>query len=410
MAASQNTALPLERPESVNYRIPLFCAVTLLFWFSMYTCVPILAAYVEFLGASHQMAGLIVGMYGLSQMLLRVPVGVLSDRFHKRKLFILFGLLFSAFAGLGILVTKEVTWILILRALAGAAAATWVDFTILFSSYYRKEETTRAIGTISVYNNLGQMLGIMCGGWFADQFGWESSFLIGAAVGLAGLVGALFLVEKFDENAQRITARGVAEVASDRTLLTVSFLSILFQLITFATVFGFTPVYAQSLGASKLDMGLLTFFSTFPTAVAAWIGGRHLAERIGEKNVIIIGFILSGVCTALIPAISSLWLLIASQAVAGFGRGFSSPILMSLSIKHMHPDKRATAMGFYQAIYGLGMFMGPLFMGAAGDWLTLQEGFVIVGVLGGISAVLTRVMLKEPKASSRTIPGSPSAR
>lgn len=158
-------------------------------------------------------------------------------------------------------------------------------------------------------------------------------------------------------------------------------------------MFGFTPVYAQSLGATKLDMGLLTFCSTLPTALAAWLGGRHLAQRLGERNVIILGFILSGVFTVLIPFTSSLWILVLTQSLAGFGRGFTSPVLMSLSIKHMAPEKRATAMGFYQAIYGLGMFAGPLFMGAAGDWLTLREGFVIVGVLGCVTALLAHLML-----------------
>ena len=364
----------------------------------MYTCVPILTAYVEYLGASHKMAGLIVGMYGFSQMLLRIPVGIASDRLHKRKLFIVFGLLFTTLAGVGILVTKELTWILILRALAGAAAATWVDFTILFTSYYRNEETTKAIGTISVYNNLGQMFGILCGGWVADLYGWEASFLLGAAVGTIGLAGSFFLVEKFEEGAQKITARGVVEVAGDRTLLIVSSLSILFQVITFATVFGFTPVYAQELGASKFDMGLLTFCSTFPTAMAAWIGGRHLAQRIGEKNVVVLGFVLGGVFTILIPFTSNLALLMLSQAIAGFGRGFSFPVLMSLSIKHMEPGKKATAMGFFQAIYGFGMFLGPGFMGATGDFLTMKLGFVIIGAIGCLAAVLSYLLLKEKRA------------
>ncbi|MBE1442600.1 MFS transporter [Paenibacillus sp. OAS669] len=387
-----------------SYRIPLFCTVTLLFWFSMYTCVPILASYVEFLGASHQMAGFIVGMYGLSQMLLRIPVGVLSDRYHKRKLFILFGLLFSVLAGLGILITQEITWILILRALAGAAAATWVDFTILFVSYFKKEDTTRALGTLSFYNSTGQMLGILLGGWFADRFGWESSFIIGAAVGMIGLVGAWFLVEKVDKHAQKITFEGVLDVAKDRTLLTVSFLSILFQVLTFATVFGFTPVFAQSLGATKLDMGLLTFFSTFPTALAAWIGGRHLAQKLGERNTIIVGFIISGVFTVAIPFTPSLWVLMLTQALAGFGRGFTSPVLMSLSIKHMDTGKRATAMGFYQAIYGLGMFGGPIIMGIAGDWFSLENGFLMVGALGCVTSILAYLMLNRAGAGTTAPP------
>ncbi|PZE19762.1 MFS transporter [Paenibacillus xerothermodurans] len=391
---------------ATNYRIPLFCIVTLLFWFSMYTCVPILAAYVEFLGASHKMAGLIVGMYGFSQMLLRIPVGIMSDRFHKRRLFIVFGLMFTTLAGAGILVSQSVTWILILRALAGAAAATWVDFTILFASYYSKEETTKAIGTITVYNTLGQMLGILCGGWFADMYGWESSFLIGALVGTVGFAASFFLVEKFDESAQKITAQGVIEVARDRTLIVVSCLAILFQLLTFATVFGFTPVYAQSLNATKLDMGLLTFFSTLPTAVAAWLGGSHLAARLGDRNVIVGGFILSGIFTLIIPWTNNLAVLILTQAIAGFGRGLATPILMALSIKHMAPGQRATAMGFYQAIYGLGMFLGPLFMGIAGDILTLRQGFVIVGALGCLSAWLAHRMIRTPSAQKATKKGS----
>jgi MFS family permease len=366
----------------------------------MYTCVPILTAYLKDLGASNRMAGLIVGMYGLSQMLLRIPVGVLSDRFHKRKIFILFGIVFSILSGAGILFSENVTWILFLRALAGAAAATWVDFTILFTSYFLKEETSKAIGTISFYSMTGQMLGILCGGWFADQFSWQSSFLIGAVVGGVGLVAGFFIVEHFDENEPRITTKVVLQVASDKVLLTVSFLAILSQLLTFATVFGFTPVFAQSLGASKFDMGLLTFFSTFPSAIAAWIGGGYLTSKFGEKKVVIAGFMLTGIFTLLIPFSGSIWILIFTQTLAGFGRGVVSPILMSLSIKNVDSGKRSTAMGFYQAIYGLGMFMGPLMMGILGDWMTLKQGFILIGLVGCLTAGLSQVMIREVKLAN----------
>lgn len=53
--------------------IYLFCAVTALFWFAMYTYVPILAPYVEHLGGSLSMAGLVVGAYGVTQMVIRIP-------------------------------------------------------------------------------------------------------------------------------------------------------------------------------------------------------------------------------------------------------------------------------------------------------------------------------------------------
>ncbi|MCM3568102.1 MFS transporter [Neobacillus mesonae] len=125
-----------------------------------------------------------------------------------------------------------------------------------------------------------------------------------------------FIVENKKESNQKITMKGVIEVVGDKTLLIVSFLAILFQLLVFATVFGFTPVYAQSLGASKFDMGLLTFFSTVPMEIAAWIGGGFLSKRFGEKKVIIAGFIIIGIFTIVIPILG--YFLIIHNAVSSW--------------------------------------------------------------------------------------------
>lgn len=377
-----------------SYRIPLFCAVTMLFWMSMYTSVPIMAPYVEFLGGSHQLAGWIVGMYGISQMLLRIPVGIMSDRFHKRRLFITFGLLFTAITGIGLWFTHDFTWILILRALAGAAAATWVDFTVLFTSYYKHEESTKAIGTISFFNSLGQVLGILSAGWAADKLGWESVFILGAALGLLGMIGSFFLIEKVEKDAPKITMRGIGDVATDRTLLFVSLLAILSQVLIFATVFGFTPVYALQLGADKFSLSLLSLFANVPVALASLFGGRRWAMKYGEKRMVVAGFLLMGIFTFTVPFTHHLLLLMITQALAGFGRGLSFTLLMGMSIKHMPADKRATAMGFFQAIYGLGMFVGPVLMGIIGDYFSLNEGFIVLGVLGAGSALLAYLFVQ----------------
>jgi MFS family permease len=98
-----------------------------------------------------------------------------------------------------------------------------------------------------------------------------------------------------------------------------------------------------------------------------------------------------------------------TQALAGFGRGFTTPVLMALSIKHMERDRRATAMGFYQAIYGLGMFAGPYLMGFLSDWLTLGEGFLIVGLFGCVAAGLSYVMLRAARAGTTAASAGASA-
>lgn len=381
------------KEERKQYRIPLFCFVTVLFWFSMYTYVPVLTAYVETLGASHKLAGIIVGSYGFTQMVLRIPIGIASDRIHKRKLFINFGLFFALLSGFGLWVTKDLTLILIFRSLAGAAAGTWVDFTILFSSYYKHEEATKAIGTISFYNSIGQMLAMLAGGFLAERISWQAPFLLGAGTAVVALVISFFLVEKFEESPQKIDFKGILAVLGDNTLLTVSLLAILSQMATFATVFGFTPLYASSLGASKLQMSLLTVFSSLATAIASIYGGGYLTDKFGEKKVVVFGFILTGIFTATISFTSSLWVLILTQAISGIGRGLSFPVLMGLSIKYMPTEKRAVAMGFFQSIYGLGMFAGPLLMGIIGDMVSLKQGFIFIGIVACLTAVLAQVII-----------------
>lgn len=78
-----------------NKNIKLFIFVTAFYWFSMYAYIPTFSPYIESLGASHKMIGLILGSYGFTQMLIRIPLGIYSDRLNKRKIFVVLGVLLS---------------------------------------------------------------------------------------------------------------------------------------------------------------------------------------------------------------------------------------------------------------------------------------------------------------------------
>ena len=72
---------------------PVFLAVTSLYWLSLYFYVPILSPYVEFSGGTLEMVGLVVSAYGLAQLILRIPLGMWSDRLGKRRPFLALGFL-----------------------------------------------------------------------------------------------------------------------------------------------------------------------------------------------------------------------------------------------------------------------------------------------------------------------------
>ena len=369
-------------------RVLVFYAATMLFWFCLYTYVPILTPYVEHLGGSLFMAGLIVGSYGFAQLLVRVPIGIWSDRLGTRKVFLLAGFGFALASSLGFALSGSVWMALVSRALAGVAAGSWVAFTVLFAGYFPPDEAPKAMGVISFYTSAAQMAATALGGLAAQMYGWRAPFFLGAAGGLCGLLIALWIAEPKRAARSSLRAAELLKMGGEWPLLSVSLLAVLAQGVTFTTMFGFTPLYAAHLGADKGALGLLTLLSTLANAVAGYISGTLVARLVGERLTAAAGFFIGALGTAAIPLVHTVPLLLATQAVNGFGQGLSMPILMGLAIRSIASERRATAMGFFQAIYSLGMFGGPVFVGWAGGHIGLAGGFFCMSLVSLAAAAL----------------------
>ena len=101
-----------------------------------------------------------------------------------------------------------------------------------------------------------------------------------------------------------------------------------------------------------------------------------------------LGFLLAAICTITLPFTSSFSFLLLTQAFNGFGQGLMIPILMGLAIRSVSEDRRASAMGFFQAVNSLGMFGGPFIARWIGQWAGLSGGFFIVGSLSIVGIIL----------------------
>ncbi len=377
-----------------RYRIPLFFAVTTLYWFSLYTYAPFLAPYAESVGASYRMIGWIAGSYGLSQLVLRIPIGMASDLLQRRKLFVVIGAVLASGAGIGLYLSTTPLAVLVFRFMSGVAASMWVAYTVLYSSYFDSGDAPRAIAVINGFNALGQVSAILTGGLLAQVLEPRVTFLLAAMGGALGSLLSLGIVETGgDRGSGAVLVRRFGSVIMHRSLLTVSGLAVLSQVISFGTVFGFTPVAAKAIGASSMQLSVLTTLSVLPSILAAPLSGTLFARTIGERATVAAGFSLFSVSAMLVPFAASVSVLYVLQLVGGFGRGMSFPLLMGLSIKSIEREARASAMGVFQAIYALGMFVGPVLVGVIGQSIGLAWGFVLTGVLGLCGAALSWLLL-----------------
>ncbi|WP_233531230.1 MFS transporter [Paenibacillus alkalitolerans] len=370
----------------------IFAIVTLLYWTSLYTYVPILSPYLlDHLEIGAALTGIVLGSYGLVQVLLRLPTGIASDRLRKRKPFIALGMLTGALSCLLFAAGEQPGWALAGRAVSGVCASAWVAFTVLYAAYYPKYGVGKAMSTISFFIVTGQLIGMGLSGWLADAYGYKATFYAGAIAGAAGLLLAYAVKEPAGGVARNpIQFADVAVAIRTPMLWRVSILSILAHSVLFITMFGFTPSYATSaLGASSWQLGLLSFAFMVPHAMSQLLSGRIIAPKIGTWTTIGIGFVASAACTVAIPFADSMPELYVTQAVNGLAQGLHFPLLLGLSITGVAAGKQATAMGFYQSAYAAGMFIGPFFAGWVNEFGGLEAGFWLGGAIAAVSLAVT---------------------
>ncbi len=368
----------------------LLIAATACFWGALYLYVPILSPYSEVVGAPMRLVGLIVSSYGFSQLILRIPVGIWSDRIGRRKPFIVAGFVISAGAAAWLALANGAWGILAARTLTGVSATMWVVITVLFSSYFRPERAGYAMSLIMFTTSISQLTSTLLGGLVAERYGWTAPFWGAVLIGAVGFLLST-RIEEVETRKMGLSLGELARVGRERSLVLISLLAALYQFNSFVTVYGFTPNYAVTLGASKAELGWLSLISTLPTAAASLASGSVLAKRFSEMQMVVGGFVLVCLSTIAIPYSNTMFDLYWTQGLGGIGRGLIFPVLMALSIKTVPQEKRATAMGFFQSIYALGMFGGPAISGVVAERFGLDGAFfaaAFVLVVGGIASVL----------------------
>jgi MFS family permease len=372
-----------DSPEPLDYRRSILLSYfsTLFFWGAVYVYMPILAPYSRMVSGSLQSAGLVMGAYGLAQFMFRIPLGIGSDRWRRRKPFFLLGFVFDGLASLGLLLSGSTAMLFLSVFTAGIAASMWVPSIVLFTSYFPAGKIAHSMSLILFFTRLAQILSNYAGGAIADLWGWTAPFYAGILLSATGF----FLAAGMSENRPGKTAaasfRQLLLLGRNPLVLTPSIVCALLQFTIFSTTFGFTPIYAQQIGASKGQLGFLLFYYMLTNTLATLLSGTFARRWLSERQMVLSGFVLIAAAVFLVPLAARVEALFVLQAVHGIGVGLLFPLLMGLAIQPIPREQQATAMGIYQCVYAFGMTLGPILSGLIAQPLGISWVFVFNGLL-----------------------------
>ncbi len=374
--------------KSATRYIVTVAVATYFFWISLYLYVPVLPLHAQELGANLEMVGIVIASYAIGQLLLRIPIGVGSD-IVGRKPFAFGALVLSALGAVWLALSPDPWSLFAARTLTGVAAAGWVAISVLFSSYYPAGNTSRAMAIIMSVNTLSLVTATFIGGIVADYFGNLSTFYGAAGIGFAGALLLLTAPEPRIVATTRYSLATLMGVLRTPLLLRVSAIAITLQFVTLGVNFGFLPIHAEDLGASKSEIGYITtaglLAAVAGTAVSAWV-----SKRWGATTAVMVAAIATLFSLVVMTITTDLVTLGALQAFNGFGRGMMNTVLISLALASAPVAIRATAMGSYQALYAIGMLLGPAASGPIAAAFGIEMVFwaaAAATVLGGLIAL-----------------------
>jgi NNP family nitrate/nitrite transporter-like MFS transporter len=334
---------------------------------------------------------LVVAIPVLSGSLLRVPLGLLADRFGGKRV----GVAMLCFLFLPLLIGwrggNSLTSIEAVGILLGVAGASFAVALPLASRWYPRERQGLVLG-IAAAGNSGTVMANLAAPRLADHVGWHG------VMGLAMLPLALVLVA-FSVLAADSPVRGGGQPALSyvKALRHTDLLWLCcFYSVTFGGYVGlssFLPIfYRDQYGVSAITAGYLTAIAAFVGSSIRPLGG-HLADRFGGVRVL--SFLLLGVSAAYLlasrlPAPGLMVpVLAAGMAFLGMGNG----AVFQIVPQRFH-QQIGVATGTVGALGGLGGFLLPILLGnIKQSYGSFGPGFVTLALVALGAFVLLRVLV-----------------
>lgn len=358
--SSEKILVPMLTSE--RRAVTIVALVAMVRIFGLFALLPVLSLYAGSLeGATPTLIGAAVGGYGLTQAVLQLPLGALSDRIGRLPVLFI-GLTIFASGSLIAAASDTIYGVIGGRLLQGAGAIS-ATLTALLADATRDPVRTRGMAIFGVAIGLSFMLAIVIGPGIVAATGVPALFRITAAAAVCGMMLLLLLPRGIERPAR--TSRPALASAFRPQLLRLDFYVFMLHAELTAMFVALPFLLRDVLGLGvddhwKLYVGalLVSLAGTVPLVIAD--------DRRGRRGT----FTISIACLAvslLMFAFAGTRLISVFAALAIFFAGFNflEAGLPARLSRLAHGEVRGASLGVYSSSQFFGAFVG----GLAGGWL-----------------------------------------
>lgn len=155
------------------------------------------------------------------------------------------------------------------------------------------------------------------------------------------------------------------------------------------------PTIMNEFGVSGTVVGYLTASFALSQLIVSPFAGKAV-DKFGRKIMIVIGLIIFAFSELLFGLGTSIEALFFSRILGGVSGAFIMPAVTAFIADITTNDARPKALGFMSAAINIGFIIGPGIGGFLAE-IGTRVPFFAAAVLGGVAALLSLVLLREPE-------------
>jgi len=355
----------------------------------------VLFAQDEFANVTGTQIGIAMGIYGLTQALLQIPYGVLSDKYGRKPL-IIGGMIVFMFGSIICAMSESIEMMIVGRAIQGMGAVAAVLMATV-ADLVQEKFRLRAMAVVGITIGLSFTASLALGPLLSSLFGVRGIFWITGMVALIGVLLVIYAVpeiknQSFQREAQADSSQ-FAEVLKNAELLRLDIGVFILHAMLTAMFIAVPLMMRDDAGLDTLHhwhiylpVMLISFILMVPFII--------MAESKGKMKQIFVGAILtiSLMQFAFVFFPHGYWWI--SLVLLVFFTAFNllEASLPSLVVKISPADKKGTASGVYSSSQFMGAAVGGLVGGISYQYYGIEGVFYFTGTIGLIWFVVASYM------------------
>jgi MFS family permease len=356
---------------------------------------PILPLYLSsIMRASPTIIGIIEGIAESLASVIKLFSGIIADKYGNKKRLAFVGYSFSVVNKIVILLSTTWPGILFARIIDrfGKGIRT-APRDALIAESADKLHLGRAFGLHKGLDLLGTAAGIMLAYIIlsknASDYG--KVFLYSIIPAVIGVVCILFV----RDNKEKISKKAVSFGWKTLDIRLKLFLIFIFIFTLGNSSNAFILLRAYNAGFTAQNAILLYFIYNITASILPYPIGK-LSDKIGRKNILCIGYFLYGIVYLGIGLFSNKVLFIILFVVYGFYTALTTGIERALIVEIVPETQKASALGLYSAIVGIGLLPASIIAGLLWDTVGQFMPFVFGGILAFITSIGVFFIFSKP--------------